>query len=55
MEVAMSTALTQLSEILDSDNEDRLQQLADFAASGLKNGIGADPEFRDLLLSLIHI
>jgi hypothetical protein len=49
MEVAMSTDLTQLNEILASENEDRLQQLADFAASGLKNGVGADPAFRELL------
>jgi hypothetical protein len=49
MEVAMSTDLTQLNEILASENEDRLQQLADFAASGLKNGVGADTAFRELL------
>jgi formylglycine-generating enzyme required for sulfatase activity len=45
----MSTALSQLNAILNSESEDRLQQLADFAFSGLENGVGADAGFRQLL------
>jgi hypothetical protein len=58
MEVVMSTALSQLNAILNSENEDRLQQLADFAVSGLENGASADAGFRqslsDALLKIIQ-
>lgn len=53
VEVVMSTAQSQLNAILASENEDRLQQLADFAVSSLENGVGADAAFRDSLCEAV--
>ena len=48
-EVIVSEALSQLTQLLDSQAEDRLEKLGTFALACLENGAGSDDAFRSAL------